>query len=263
VSNPARRDFPSLSDFTGTAITRTDRQPSGGFAVRSRPSTRERATEPWYLVAKAVVIPPLRLWFRLRHEGFHHLPRVGPAIVACNHISYLDPLTNGEAIDRAGRRPRFLAKRELFRIPVVGTVLRGAGQIPVARGSRDGSSLVHAQAALGSGEVVVIYPEGTVTRRQDHLPMEGKTGVARLALATGVPVIPMASWGSQAVWQKSGPGSLRPGRPVLTEMGEPLDLGTGDVSDTELVRTSTKQVMAALTVLAEGLRDRYPAPWRG
>lgn len=142
-------------------------------------------------------------------------------------------------------------------------MLRGARQIPVARGSRDGSSLADAQAALEAGEVVVIYPEGTVTKRKDHLPMEGKTGVARLALETGVPVIPMASWGSQAVWQKSGPGSLRPGRPVLTEMGEPLHLGTGDVSDTELVRTSTKQVMAALTVLAEGLRDRYPARWRG
>jgi 1-acyl-sn-glycerol-3-phosphate acyltransferase len=208
-------------------------------------------------------VPPLRLWFRLRHEGLDHLPRVGPAIVACNHISYLDPLTNGEAIDRAGRRPRFLAKRELFRIPVVGTVLRGAGQIPVARGSRDGSSLARAEAALGAGEIVVIYPEGTVTTREDRLPMEGKTGVARLALATGVPVIPMASWGSQTVWQKSGPGSLRPGRPVLTRMGEPLDLGTGDVSDAELVRTSTKRVMAAITVLAEELRDRYPARWRG
>jgi 1-acyl-sn-glycerol-3-phosphate acyltransferase len=208
-------------------------------------------------------VPPLRLWFRLRYEGFEHLPRVGPAIVACNHISYLDPLTNGEAIVRAGRRPRFLAKQELFRIPLVGTVLRGAGQIPVARGRRDGSPLARAEAALVAGEVVVIYPEGTVTKRDDHLPMDGKTGVARLALTTGVPVIPMASWGSQAVWQKSGRGSLRPGRPVLTKMGEPLDLGTGDVADAELVRTSTKQVIAALTVLAEELRDRYPARWRG
>ena len=263
MSNPARRDFASPSDFTGRAITRTDRQPSGGFAVPSRPPTEERTTEPWYLVAKTVVLPPLRLWFRLRHEGLDHLPPVGPAIVACNHISYLDPLTNGEAIVRAGRRPRFLAKQELFRIPVVGTVIRGAGQIPVARGSRDGSPLARAEAALARGEVVVIYPEGTVTRREDHLPMEGKTGVSRLALASGVPVIPMASWGSQAVWQKSGPGSLRPGRPVLTAMGEPIDLGTGDVSDMELVRTSTKRVMAAITALAEQLRDRYPVRWRG
>jgi 1-acyl-sn-glycerol-3-phosphate acyltransferase len=145
----------------------------------------------------------------------------------------------------------------------VGTVLRGAGQIPVARGSRDRSSLASAEAALAAGEVVVIYPEGTVTTREDHLPMKGKTGVARLALATGVSVIPMASWGSQEVWQKSGPGSLRPGRPVLTKVGEPLDLGTGDVGDTELVRTSTKQVMAAITALAEELRDRYPARSRG
>jgi 1-acyl-sn-glycerol-3-phosphate acyltransferase len=210
-----------------------------------------------------VVVPPLRLWFRLHHEGLERIPRAGPAIVACNHVSYLDPLTNGEAVDRAGRRPRFLAKKELFEIPIVGTALRGAGQIPVARGTRDTSSLARAEAALRAGEVVVIYPEGTVTKREDGLPMEGKTGVARLALATGVPVVPMASWGSRAVWQKKGKGSLRPGRPIWTKLGEPLDLGTEDEVGQERARAATAEVMAAITTLAVDLRDRYPARWRG
>ena len=163
----------------------------------------------------------------------------------------------------AGRRPRFLAKEDLFRIPVVGTVLRGAGQIPVARGTRDGSSLDRAAAAIGAGEVVVIYPEGTVTKREDGLPMEGKTGVARLALRTGAPVVPMASWGSQAVWQKSGKGSLRFGRPILTEVGEPLVFDRDADADAERWREVTAEVMAAIRALVVGLRDRYPRAWSG
>jgi 1-acyl-sn-glycerol-3-phosphate acyltransferase len=99
---------------------------------------------------------------------------------------------------KAGRRPRFLAKDDLFRIPVVGMAFRGANQIPVTRGTGDATAaLAAAERALAEGEVVVIYPEGTVTTREDHLPMEGKTGTVRLSLATGVPITPLASWGSQ------------------------------------------------------------------
>jgi 1-acyl-sn-glycerol-3-phosphate acyltransferase len=209
------------------------------------------------------VLPLLRGWFRLRYEGLERIPEQGPAIVACNHISYLDPLTNGDAVDRAGRRARFLAKQELFRIPVVGTVLRGAGQIAVARGSRDGSSLDRAVEALEAGEVVVIYPEGTVTDRADGLPMQGKTGVARLALRTGVPIVPMASWGSREVWQKSGKGSLRFGRPILTKIGPPIPTTRDpDAAATEW-RALTDDVMDAITDLAAELRDRYPRAWSG
>jgi 1-acyl-sn-glycerol-3-phosphate acyltransferase len=210
-----------------------------------------------------VALPPLRTWFRLRHEGLELIPREGPAIVACNHISYLDPLTNGEAVDRSGRRPRFLAKQELFRIPVIGTVLRGAGQIPVVRGSRDGSSLDRAVAALDAGEVVVIYPEGTVTKREDGLPMEGKTGIARLALRTGVPIVPMASWGSHAVWQKSGKGSLRYGRPILTKVGPPLRPSRDAEAGAARWRSLTDEVMSAISTLAAELRERYPRSWSG
>lgn len=209
------------------------------------------------------MLPLLRGWFRLRYEGLERIPEQGPAIVACNHISYLDPLTNGDAVDRAGRRARFLAKQELFRIPVVGTVLRGAGQIAVARGSRDGSSLDRAVEALEAGEVVVIYPEGTVTDRADGLPMQGKTGVARLALRTGVPIVPMASWGSREVWQKSGKGSLRFGRPILTKIGPPIPTTRDpDAAATEW-RALTDDVMDAITDLAAELRDRYPRAWSG
>jgi 1-acyl-sn-glycerol-3-phosphate acyltransferase len=191
------------------------------------------------------------------------IPSAGPAIVVCNHTSYFDPLANAYAILQAGRRPRFLAKDDLFTIPLVGRALRGAGQIPVRRGSGDRSPLLDAERAIDRGEVVVIYPEGTVTTRPDHLPMEGKTGAVRLSLATGVPVIPMACWGSQAVWQKSGRGSLTFGRPVWVKVGEPLDLPAAgaDPHDYETVTALTARVIDALTELAVELRDRYPKRW--
>jgi 1-acyl-sn-glycerol-3-phosphate acyltransferase len=208
-----------------------------------------------------VCLPPLRFWFRLSHEHLDRIPSRGPAIIACNHISYLDPLTNGDAVVRAGRRPRFLAKEDLFRIPVVGRALRGAGQIPISRGRRDLSSLDRAVAALRREEVIVVYPEGTVTKREDWLPMEGKTGVVRLAVATGLPITPMASWGSQAVWQKSGKGSLRFGRPIWTTVGEPVDLPVPPEGEPAPLRELTAQVMGAITRLVIDLRDRYPREW--
>ena len=208
-----------------------------------------------------MTLPPLRFWFRLSHEHLDRIPGTGPAIIACNHISYLDPLTNGEAVVRAGRRPRFLAKEDLFQIPVIGRALRGAGQIPVSRGTRNRSSLDLTAAALDRGEVIVVYPEGTVTKREDGLPMEGKTGVVRLALRTGVPITPMASWGSRAVWQKTGRGSLRFGRPIRTTVGEPIALPAESDGGQAGLRELTAQVMEAITLLAVDLRDRYPRRW--
>lgn len=205
----------------------------------------------------------MRAWFRLSEAGLEHIPPSGPAIVACNHLSYLDPLTNASAVMRAGRRPRFLAKDELFRIPVVGLAFKGAKQIPVVRGTGDAmSALRAAQAALEAGEVVVVYPEGTVTSRSDRLPMRGKTGVVRLSLSTGVPITPLASWGSQAVWQKSGKGSLRFGRPVWTRVGPPIELSSHDGAGNQAVLHSmTADVMSVLTAMVQELRDAYPRRW--
>lgn len=184
--------------------------------------------------------------------------------MACNHISYLDPLTNASAVMKAGRRPRFLAKDELFHIPVVGLAFKGAKQIPVVRGTGNAvAALDAAERSLAEGEVVVIYPEGTVTSREDHLPMRGKTGAIRLSLVTGVPITPLASWGSQGVWQKSGKGSLKLGRPVWLRVGPPIDLwGRRDeVDDVEALRAMTAELMSVLTTMVEDLRARYPRRW--
>ena len=219
--------------------------------------------EPWYQIAKAIAIPPVRFWFDLRIEGLEHIPATGPAIVACNHLSYLDPLTNANAVMKAGRRPRFLAKRDLFEIPVVGRAFTGAHQIPVQRGTGDATPLLLAEESLARGEVVVIYPEGTVTKREDHLPMEGKTGTVRLSLASGVPIVPLVSWGSQAVWQKSGKGSLKLGRPVWTAVGEPIDLSArrAEVQDRDAVKAMTAELIGRLTEMVERLRAGYPERW--
>lgn len=224
--------------------------------TRSRP-------EPWFQVAKLVCLPPIKLWFTWRYEGLEHIPPTGPAIVACNHISYLDPLGNASAILKAGRRPRFLAKDELFKIPVVGRALRGAHQIPVDRRPGRHASLVAGVEALRGGEVLAVYPEGTVTTRSDWMPMEARTGVIRLALDSGAPIVPMASWGSQEVWQKSGRGSLRFGRPVWIKAGPPIDLrGREDArEDRDALRALTAEVMSEIAGLVGDLRDRYPTRW--
>lgn len=209
------------------------------------------------------MLPLLRLWFRWRFDGLESIPVDGPALIACNHASYLDPLVNAYAVVRAHRWPRFLAKADLFRAPVLRWAMRGAHQIPVARGTGDQSPLRNAETALHAGEVVVIYPEGTVTTRADGLPMEGKTGTVRLALAAGVPIIPMVSWGSAPVWQKSGPGSLRPGRPVWVRVGAPFEVADRgvDIDDHDGVRRLTEELMATLTDEVEGLRASYPPSW--
>lgn len=219
--------------------------------------------EPWFAAARLLVVPPLRLWFAWRLEGLERIPHTGPVLVACNHASYLDPLANGYAILTAGRYPRFLAKQELFDVPLLGRALRGMGQIPVRRGTRDRGALEAAQRALVAGEVVVIYPEGTVTTRPDHLPMAGKTGAVRLSLATGVPILPIASWGTHPVWQKSGPGSLRPRRPIWIKVGTPIDLSDRrrEADDHDALVAMTAEVMEALTALVHDLRARYPRAW--
>ncbi len=219
--------------------------------------------EPWYDLARLVAIPPTKLWFNWRFEDLDRIPRTGPAIVAANHISYLDPFANGYAILKAGRRPRFLAKDELFKVPVVGTVLRGAHQIPVDRGSGGAAPLISASRALEEGELVLIYPEGTVTKNPGFLPMQAKTGTVRLSLMTGVPITPLASWGGQAVWQKSGRGSLKFGRPIWVKVGAPIDLSdrADQLEDRDALHEMTEELTAALTALVLDLRGRYPKRW--
>ncbi len=123
-------------------------------------------------------------------------------IIVVNHVSHVDPFLIAKIVLDAGRVPRVLAKESIFDVFPVGAAMRTMGHIPVKRGSVDArQSLAAAVDALAAGKVIVLHPEGTVTRDPEGWPMNGKTGAARLAmLAPDVPVIPIAQWGVQEKW---------------------------------------------------------------
>lgn len=140
-------------------------------------------------------------------HGGENLPATGPVIIVPNHISSLDPVMVGEFLAYNGRWPHFLARANLFYLPVLGRLLRSAEQIPVHRGGRHArDALFEAERALYAGEVIVIYPEGTITFDPDEWPMAAHTGAARLALATGAPVIPIGQWGASIAVPLGGSG---------------------------------------------------------
>ncbi len=187
----------------------------------------KRRLQPGYLLLRRVVIPWLGLWFRWHLEGLEHLPKSGPAIVASNHLSYLDGFAVGYAVVRGRRWPCFLTKSSLFQIPLVGWIVRTAGHIPVARGTRAApESLQYAEAALSEGEVVVLFPEGTTTTAPDLSPRMPRTGVSRLALTAGLEVIPCATWGGQWFWTKHLGVHPGPGKPVWVRFGPPISLSS-------------------------------------
>lgn len=209
-----------------------------------------------------VVLAPLsgRAW-----EGQERLPTNGGVIVVANHISNADPLALGQFLAYSGRWPRFLAKSSLFGVPGLGRLLRQVGQIPVERGSsRSVDALVAAREALEEGRAVVVYPEGTITRDPDLWPMRGRTGAARLALATSFPVVPVAQWGAEEFLRGPKIGvprvwahptlRMRVGKPVALD-----DLRARPV-DAALLAEATERIMAALTSLLEDLRgEQAPA----
>ena len=220
--------------------------------------------EFWFRSAEWALLPPIKTWFNWRFEGLENVPREGPTLVACNHISYFDPLAHAYLLVKAHRKPRYLAKSELYEHWLLKRVLEGAHQIKVVRGSGDRSPVDNAKKALAHGECVVIYPESTVTRHPDFSPMEAKNGIARLTLSTGVPVLPVAVWGSQHVWQRDGARSLKFGRPIWVKAGTPIDFSdySEGSHDEKTLRTVTEQIMAELALLVDDMRSRYPKRWQ-
>lgn len=218
--------------------------------------------EPVYAFGEYTLAQGLRVYFRWHIEGLENVPRTGPALVASNHISYLDGLSVAYAVNRAGRRPRFLAKASLFKVPVIGVALKAIGQIPVLRGTKDApQSLEHAEAALRRGEAVVVFIEGTTTTAPDLALGKPKTGTARLALATGYDVIPCATWGGQWVWTKHLGVNMRPRQDIWVRFGPPVSMApwAGRESD----RQSWQQVSEAVMGRIGGMLDelRQVKPW--
>ena len=178
--------------------------------------------------------------------------------MVCNHISYVDPLLFTHFLYDNGRAPRYLGKASLFKLPIIGRVLLGAGQIPVERESSSASqSLQHAVAFLKAGHLLGVYPEGTLTRDENYWPMKAKTGIARLAILSQVPVIPCAQWGAQKILPAySKKPKLFPRTKVIVVAGEPLNFSkwAGRAEDPVALEEATAYVMSAVTKLLENLR---------
>lgn len=222
----------------------------------------------WMRFAIVLIKPVLLLLTRRTWRGEENVPPEGQGVIlAANHISHADPLVLCDWVLFGARRvPRFMAKDTLFKGGgIVARTMRGAGQIPVYRQTADASSALRdAVDALQRGECVVIYPEGTVSRDPEKWPMAARTGVARLALLSGAPVVPVAQWGAQDILDSYRDGGFRPLPPkrVHVVAGPPVDLSA--YRDRELsadvLRAATADVMAAVTRLVEELRgERAPA----
>jgi 1-acyl-sn-glycerol-3-phosphate acyltransferase len=192
------------------------------------------------------------------------IPREGSALLVFNHVSYLDPIYDAVFVYEAGRVPRFLAKNTLWKLPLAGTVLAGTGQIPVYRGTAEaGQSLRAAHQALSDGEVVAIYPEGTITRDPDGWPMHSRVGVARLALENDVPVIPVARWGTLEVYDHYGKRFRPfPRKRITIKVGEPIDLSAyrEGRQDSGNLREVTEEIMSRVRdLLAEIRGEQAPS----
>jgi 1-acyl-sn-glycerol-3-phosphate acyltransferase len=208
----------------------------------------------WIRLCVAVLYPFDALLFKL---DFRHLERV-PApprgvIVAINHLSFIDTVVMARFVWQSGRVPRFMIKSDAFTVPVLGSIFRGAKQIPVYRGTADAAdALKDAAAALDAGECVVIYPEGTITRDPAKWPMQGRTGIARLALLRPeVPIVPVGQWGAAASFDLPNK-VIRPfpRKPLTAVAGEPLDLSR--YRDAEPTATTLREIT---DVVMTAIRD--------
>ncbi len=212
----------------------------------------------------AVVEPLVVLLTKRRWSGGENIPASGGCVLVANHISHLDPLTFGHFVYAWGRIVRFLAKAEVFDVPFVGRIVRSAGQIPVQRLTSEASqSFTAAVEAVAAGRCVVVYPEGTLTRDPDLWPMTGKTGAARIALASGAPVIPVAQWGANHILAPyARRPRLLPRRTITMKAGPPVDLD--DLRELpltpEVLRRATARIMDDITALLEDVRgEKAPA----
>jgi 1-acyl-sn-glycerol-3-phosphate acyltransferase len=212
-----------------------------------------------YRLAVWILRPLLMLLTRRDWRGWEHLPEDGGFVVAPNHVSHVDPLTFAHFMHDSGREAYFLGKEAVFRAPVAGWIVRNAQQIPVYRNTGNAAQAFRAAVAAvrDEGKCVGVYPEGTLTRDPDLWPMVGKTGAARIALATRCPLIPVAQWGPQEILAPyTRRPHLFPRKTMHVMAGPAVDLQ--DLYDRPLdaavLREATARLMAAITGLLEELR---------
>ncbi|WP_448005049.1 lysophospholipid acyltransferase family protein [Agromyces bauzanensis] len=233
---------------------------SSDAAAKPRSETRRPS---FFWVLAVIVLPVMNLAIRFRFHHAERMPQSGAFVLAPNHYSEIDPVVIGVASWKLGRAPRFLAKASLFKNPVLAWFLRTSGQIPVERaGSQSHAALRAAEELVEKGRMVVVYPEGSLTRDPDLWPMRGKTGAVRIALERDIPIVPIAHWGTQALLPRYGKKlSLFPRKTIHVAIGDPLDLSAyrGKPLDQASLLKATGELMNAIAALLAELRGE-PAP---
>jgi 1-acyl-sn-glycerol-3-phosphate acyltransferase len=229
---------------------------------------QERRGWAWSLVV-AILKPTLLTTTKHEWIDGEKIPATGGVVIAMNHVSHIDPLTLGWLLYEHGRLVRYLTKDALFHVPFVGSVVRDARMIPVSRTTTDAAQAFEAAVvALGDGACVGVYPEGTITKDPAGWPMRGKTGAARMALATGCPVVPIGQWGAQDILAPyTARPHLVPRRTARYKVGDPVDLAdltarvaeNGGTLSPEVLHEATDRIMDAITALVADLRGE-PAP---
>lgn len=225
------------------------------------PGRPTRAGRAGYVIPAAIVRPAMRGLVRQVWEGTENLPRTG-AILAVNHVSEIDPLSVAHMVYNQGLLPTFLAKAELWKVPVLRQVLEATRMIPVERSRDGGRSLAAAQEAVATGRAIIVYPEGTITGDPLGWPMAARSGAVRLALQTGAPLLPVGQWGIQDL-MPYGSHAPRPfpRRTARIRVGAPVDLEDlrGGPMTSTVLRTGTERMMDAITAIVADLRGE-PAP---
>ena len=221
-------------------------------------------TNAAFRICSKILIPIIRMITKRDWQGAEKIPKTGPVIVVSNHVSYFDVLGFAYFLFHNGRAPRFLGKASVFRTPIIGRILLAAGQVPVEReGEGAAKAIDHAKAILMAGHMLGVYPEGTLTRDSGLWPMVAKTGVARLALQTGAPVIPIAQWGTADVMPTYGKRvRFFPRSQITIRCGEPVDMSpwAGKSEDAQALTEATANIMREITKLLEEIRGQVRPP---
>jgi putative phosphoserine phosphatase/1-acylglycerol-3-phosphate O-acyltransferase len=226
-------------------------------------------------VAMAFSRPSLVPYAHIDIQGVENIPREGPVILVGNHRSYFDPAVMAMVVAKSGRTVRFLGKKEVFDVPILGSVAKALGGIRVDRGSGSEQPLEAAVGALAGGEMVAIMPQGTIPRGPAFFEPElkGRWGAARLAQLSGAPVVPVGLWGTEKVWPRSArvPNVLNVIDPpkVTATVGAPVEL------EHRSLGRDTKRIMRAIVDLLppeahvrhvptpEELAATYPPGYKG
>ncbi|CAN5564898.1 lysophospholipid acyltransferase family protein [soil metagenome] len=207
--------------------------------------------EPVYrtVITSAVALFRLMNW-PIKVTGTEHIPATGPAVLASNHIGYLDFIVVGYGAKQAGRLVRFAAKKEVFDHPVAGPLMRGMKHIPVDRDGDVNAVMDEAGRRLAAGQIIGMFPEGTISR--SFMLANPKPGTARMAMRAGAPLIPTAVWGDHRMSTKAATRNLQRNVDVSVAFGPPIAYTEDDNS-----REVTRRLMTAMTEMVQQLQQDY------